>query len=255
MDCGRNLLTGRVAVITGSASGIGLATARLFAAHGARLALVDRDAAALETAAQALPGALALAGDVGCEATITAHARTVFEALGSVDVLVTAAGWSNGRAVPDCDLADWRAVLSTNLDGTFLWAREVVRQMLAADRGGSIVFLGSQLAQAGGRSNAAYLASKGAVASLARSMALDHAAAGIRVNTVLPGAIDTPLLARAFARAIDPDAARAASAARHAMGRLGQPEEVAQAILWLASDASSFTTGACLPVEGGWLVA
>lgn len=255
MEAETRKLDGRVAVITGAASGIGLATARLFAAHGAQLALIDRGAAALSEAAGDLAGALALAGDVGCEATVTAQARAVAEALGPADVLVTAAGWSNGRAVPDCDLADWRAVLTTNLDGTFLWARAVVRQMLEAGHGGSIVFLGSQLAQAGGRSNAAYLASKGAVASLARSMALDHAAAGIRVNTVLPGAIDTPLLARAFARAADPDAARAASAARHAMGRLGQPQEVAQAILWLASDASSFTTGASLPVEGGWLVA
>ena len=242
-------LAGRVAVITGAASGIGLATARLFAAEGARLALVDRDAAALAQA----PDGLHLTGDVGCEATVTAHAAEVAARLGPCDVLVTAAGWSNGAAVPDCSLADWRAVLATNLDGTFLWARAALGQMLAAGRGGAIVLVGSQLALAGGRRNAAYLASKGAVMSLGRAMALDHAADGIRVNTVLPGAIETPLLERAFARAPDPHAASAASAARHAMGRLGRPEEVAQGILWLASDAASFTTGACLPVEGGWL--
>ena len=127
--------------------------------------------------------------------------------------------------------------------------------MRAAGRGGSIVLVGSQLAFAGGRSNAAYLASKGAVVSLAKTMALDHAPDGIRVNVVVPGAIDTPLLARAFNRATDPHVARARSVDRHPLGRLGQAEEVAQAALFLASDASSFTTGSCLMVDGGWLAA
>ena len=112
-----------------------------------------------------------------------------------------------------------------------------------------------QLAFAGGRSNAPYLASKGAVASLARCMALDHADDGIRVNVVVPGAIDTPLLNRAFARSADPQAARARSVARHPLGRLGRAEEVARAILFLAGDDASFTTGSCLMVDGGWLAA
>ena len=244
----------RVTVITGGASGIGLAAARLFAAEGARLALVDRDAAALDAAAKTLgPEVLCLAGDVGDEATVEGHAAAVAERLGPVEVLLTAAGWSNGKGVTDCALADWRAILTTNLDGTFLWCRAALRQMQAAGRGGALVLVGSQLAFAGGRQNAAYLASKGAVASLARSMALDHAADGIRVNVVVPGAIDTPLLRRSFARAADPEAARARSVARHPMGRLGQAEEVARAVLHLASDDASFTTGSCLMVDGGWL--
>jgi NAD(P)-dependent dehydrogenase (short-subunit alcohol dehydrogenase family) len=119
--------------------------------------------------------------------------------------------------------------------------------------GGSIVMVGSQLAFAGGRSNAAYLATKGAVVSLAKSMAVDHAADGIRVNVLVPGAIDTPLLNRAFARGADPEAARAASVARHPLGRLGRPEEMARAARFLLSDDSSFTTGACLLADGGWL--
>jgi NAD(P)-dependent dehydrogenase (short-subunit alcohol dehydrogenase family) len=201
-----------------------------------------------------VPGALRLAGDVGCEATVATHAAEVAAALGPLDVLVTAAGWSNGRAVPDCPFDEWRAILNTNLDGTFLWAQAALRSMAGTPpRGGSMVFVGSQLAFAGGRANAAYLASKGAVVSLARTMALDHAADGVRVNVVVPGAIDTPLLARAFARAPEPEAARARSVARHPLGRLGRAEEVARAILWLASDEASFTTGSCLMADGGWL--
>jgi NAD(P)-dependent dehydrogenase (short-subunit alcohol dehydrogenase family) len=251
---GHERFAGRVVVVTGGASGIGLAAARLFAAEGARLALVDREAAALEAAVAALGGeVLALPGDVGCEATVEAHAATVAERLGPVDVLLTAAGWSNGLSVPDCPLDAWQAILRTNLDGTFLWCRAALRQMLTAGQGGALVLVGSQLALAGGRANAAYLASKGAVMSLARSMAFDHVAAGIRVNVVVPGAIDTPLLRRSFARAADPAAAEARSVARHPMGRLGRAEEVARAALWLASDEASFTTGTCLPVDGGWL--
>ena len=109
------------------------------------------------------------------------------------------------------------------------------------------------MAYAGGRSNAAYLASKGALASLARTMAVDHAAENIRVNLLVPGAIDTPLLRRAFARRDDPAAAEAASVARHPLGRLGKPEELAQAALFLATDESSFTTGSELMADGGWL--
>jgi NAD(P)-dependent dehydrogenase (short-subunit alcohol dehydrogenase family) len=243
---------GKVAVVTGGASGIGLATAQALAAEGARVALVDRDEAAL--AAAEVPGALRLAGDVGCEATVAAHADEIAAALGPIDVLVTAAGWSNGRSVPDCPVAEWRAILNTNLDGTFLWAQAALHSMAGTPpRGGAIVLVGSQLAFAGGRANAAYLASKGAVVSLARSMALDHAVDGVRVNVVVPGAIDTPLLARAFARAENPEAAKARSIARHPMGRLGRAEEVARAILFLASDEASFTTGSCLMADGGWL--
>lgn len=253
---GTGQLAGRVAVVTGAASGIGAASARLMAAEGARLALVDRDGAALSAVAAALvaEGAqvLALEGDVGDEAAVAAHAAAVAERLGPVRVLLAAAGWSSGTAVPRTPLAEWEAVLRTNLTGGFLWCRAAIPAMAAAG-GGSIVLVGSQLALAGGRANAAYLASKGAIMSLARSMALDHAAEGVRVNVVVPGAIETPLLARSFARSPDPEAARARSVGRHALGRLGQPEEVARAVLFLAGDASSFTTGSCLVVDGGWL--
>jgi NAD(P)-dependent dehydrogenase (short-subunit alcohol dehydrogenase family) len=240
-------LSGQVAVVTGGGSGIGLATANLFAQEGGTVVAVDRNPDPCEGAA------LRLTGDVGDEATVRAHAAEAVGRFGHIDVLVTAAGWSTGTPVPETSLDQWEAVLRTNLTGTFLWAREAVMSMRG--RGGSIVFVGSQLAQAGGRGNAAYLASKGAVVSLAKSMALDHAAERIRTNVVVPGAIDTPLLSRAFARAVDPQAARRRSIERHPLGRLGRPEEVAKAILFLASADSAFTTGSCLMVDGGWLAA
>ena len=213
-------LAGRTAVITGAGSGIGLATARLFATAGARLALVDR--ADPQPLQQAFPDALCLTGDVGDPDAVAEHARAIKDRFGRMDILVTAAGWSDGKTVAQGDYPSWTAVLNTVLDGTFLWAHQAVTQM--AEHGGSIVFVGSQLALSGGRNNAA-----------------------------IPGAIDTPLLARGFARSADPDAAKARSMARHALGRLGRPEEVAEAILFLASDRASCTTGSCMMVEGGWL--
>jgi 2-keto-3-deoxy-L-fuconate dehydrogenase len=118
---------------------------------------------------------------------------------------------------------------------------------------GSIVTVASQLARAGGRNNVAYITSKGAVLSLTRTMALDFAPDGIRVNALLPGAIETPMLARSFARSPTPEATREASRSRHPLGRFGRAEEVAEAALYLASDAAAFTTGVELPVDGGWL--
>jgi len=244
-------LAGKVAVITGAASGIGLASAELFHAQGCRLALVDRDAAALASAWRPRD-ALILEGDVGDESTVERHAAATLARFGTIDILLASAGFSTGTSVPDTALDAWESVLRTNLTGGFLWARAALGAM-RRQRSGSIIFVGSQLAQAGGRANAAYLASKGAIVSLAQSMAVDHADEGVRVNVLVPGAIDTPLLRRAFARSADPAAAKARSAARHPMGRLGRAEEVARAALFLAGDESSFTTGSCLRVDGGWL--
>lgn len=242
-------------MVTGAASGIGLATAQALARAGARLALIDRDAAGLAQVAASLPAscqAIALVGDVGDEATVDEQIGVIASEWGRADILVTAAGFSTGTGVPDTSLDAWNAVLATNLTGTFLWCRAVL-PLMQAQGGGAIVLVGSQLAFAGGRANAAYVASKGAVISLARSMALDHAPDNIRVNAVVPGATQTPLLDRAFARAGDADAAREASRRRHPLGRFGQPEEVARAILYLAGDDASFVTGSCLTVDGGYL--
>jgi 2-keto-3-deoxy-L-fuconate dehydrogenase len=249
-------LDGQVAIITGGASGIGRESALLFGGEGASLVLVDRDAGELEATAamlaeRAIP-VLTLQGDVSDEAAVKRHLAAGLERFGKIDILLAAAGFSTGTTVPDTSLEAWEAVIGANLTGSFLWSRAVLGPMREAGSG-SIILVSSQLAFAGGRSNAAYLASKGGIVSLMQSMAVDHAHEGIRVNALVPGAIDTPLLRRSFARAYEPEAARARSVARHPMGRLGLPEEVARAALFLASGESSFTTGSCLRVDGGWL--
>ena len=247
-------LAGKVAVITGGASGIGLASLRLFAREGADVVVVDRDVTQLPEADREGAGRapLLLEGDVGDEATVERHTEAVATRFGGFDVLLACAGWSSRTSVPNTALSEWEGVLNTNLTGSFLWSRAAIRSMRGRG-GGSIILIASQLAFAGGRRNAAYLASKGAVASLARCMAVDHAPERIRVNAIVPGAIRTPLLESGFARAEDPATARAWSVSRHPLGRLGEPEEVAQAALFLASGESSFTTGSCLMVDGGWL--
>lgn len=251
-------LTGRVIVVTGGGSGIGAATARLFGREGARVAIVDRNAAGLQATLETLSGdgteAVMLPGDVGDPEASSAGAAAVLERWGRIDGLVAAAGHSCGGTVLTTCPADWDAVFRSNVGGTWLWSRAVIPAMQAGGCG-TIVTFASQLALAGGAGNAAYVAAKGAIHSLTRTMALDHAGEGIRVNALVPGAIDTPMLRRSFARRADPAAAEAAARGRHAMRRLGRAEEVAEAALFLSTPASAFTTGAALPVDGGWLVA
>lgn len=249
-------LADKVAVITGAASGIGQASARLFAANGARLLLVDREAAPLEGLAGELRAegheCLVRASDVAAPGSADADADAALQAWGRIDVLLTAAGISLGGTATTTPIENWQAVMRTNVEGTWLWARAVIPAMQAR-RAGSIITIASQLARAGGRNNTAYIASKGAILAMTKTMALDYAPDGIRVNALLPGAIETPLLRRSFGRAADPDAARETSRARHPLGRLGRPEEVADAALYLAGDAAGFTTGLELAVDGGWL--
>lgn len=235
-------MKGKVAVITGGASGIGLACAQAFAAKGAQVAIVDQD-----EARHAPPGAMVLVSDV---ASAQADAQKVLAAYGRIDILVTAAGWSCGGTATSTDPADWAKVMRINVDGTWLWARAVIPAM-QRQKSGAIVTVASQLAIAGGRSNTAYIASKGAVIAMTRTMALDYVADGIRINAVAPGATETPMLERAFQRGTSRERLRD----RHAMQRLGRPEEIAAAVVFLASDEAAFITGTVLPVDGGWLAA
>jgi 2-keto-3-deoxy-L-fuconate dehydrogenase len=251
-------LHGRTAIITGGGSGIGRASALLFAREGAVVAVVDRDEAMLrETVAEIRDagGTASLhVGDVGDGGYAQATVDHLVEQHGRLDILMTSAGFSVGGTVLTTSPADWDAVFRTNVGGTWLWARAAIPQMQKQGKG-SIITVASQLAIAGGKGNAAYIASKGAIISLTQTMAVDFATDGIRVNAIAPGAIDTPLLRRSFARHADPDPVREASRNRHAMKRFGEAVEVAEAALFLASDASSFTTGTVLPVDGGWLAA
>ncbi|MCZ2497643.1 SDR family oxidoreductase [Xylophilus sp. Kf1] len=251
-------LENKVAVVTGGGSGIGQASALLFAREGARVAVVDRDLAAAESTASRIAAdggqAAAFGSDVGAPGAADADAAAVLARWGRIDVLVCAAGFSCGGNVLTTRPEDFDAVWRTNVGGTWLWARAAIPAM-QRQGGGAIVNFSSQLALAGGRDNSAYIAAKGAILSLTRTMALDFAADGIRVNTIVPGAIDTPMLARGFLRAADPEAARENSRRRHALGRFGRVEDLAQSVLHLASDASAFTTGTAMVVDGGWLAA
>jgi NAD(P)-dependent dehydrogenase (short-subunit alcohol dehydrogenase family) len=251
-------LKGRIAIVTGAGSGIGRASAVLFASEGAFVALVDRDSAGMQQTLAAIRDAggdgSEHLGDVGDIGFATAVVGEIVSRHGRLDVLMTAAGWSCGGTVVTTDPADWDAVFRTNVGGTWLWSRAAVPAMQRQGKG-SIITLASQLALAGGRGNSAYIAAKGAIVSLTRTMAVDFATDGIRVNAIAPGAIDTPMLRRSFARHADPEQVREASRQRHAMKRFGNAEEIAETALHLASDASSFTTGTVMAVDGGWLAA
>ena len=245
---------GKTAVVTGAGSGLGRAVARGLAAEGAsRVVMIDRDAAGLsETAASMGEAAVCLVGDV-------ADVERMEEVWGGitevVDILVTAAGVL-GPAVPvdACAPEDFERVFAVNVRGTYLVVRGAMPRMRKP--GGSIVAFASTAGIAGSAVLGAYSASKGAVVMMTKSLALAHAAEGVRVNCVCPGSIETPMLEATFAAAGDA-AAQAARAAlyrsRHPLGRFGTADEVAAAVLFLASDAASYMTGVALPVDGGRL--
>jgi NAD(P)-dependent dehydrogenase (short-subunit alcohol dehydrogenase family) len=250
-------LKGKVALITGGGSGIGRAAALLFAQQGAAaVVLVDQNRAEAEATAAEIEhaGSQTLVVEVDVANTEAPHitVANVVQQFGHLDVLMTAAGISVGRALLKTTPEEWDLVFDVNVKGTYLWMRAGISPMI--DQGsGSVITVASQLAVNGGRGNAAYIASKGAIVALTRTTANDYAAHGVRVNSLLPGATETPLLARSFARLADPDSARQRSLARHPMGRFGKAEEVAQAALYLASDESAFTTGTEIRVDGGWI--
>lgn len=250
------LLQDRVVVITGAASGIGRASARRAVAEGARVMAVDRDGDGLAGLNAELGGALHVAcGDVADDAFVRVTLAEAHGRLGRLDGLATVAGISaSGTALTEIDPAVWDEIFAINVKATWLWLRHAV-PLMRAGGGGAVVTVASQLAFAGGKMNAAYIASKGAVVSLTRTAALELVDDGIRVNAVAPGAIETPLLERGMARQIDPDAARERSRTRHAMQRFGRPEEIANGIVWLLSEEASLATGSTLVLDGGWLVA
>ena len=254
----------KVVVVSGAGSvgpgwGNGRAIAVQMVEEGAHVLALDRELARMdETLALAQKAALTSRGSIeamACDVTDSdAFKACIDHAMarwGRIDVLLTAAGASTGGTVDTIDEAAWDRTFAINVKGTYLWIHYAIAPMIVA-RSGAIVTIGSQLAQSSPGKNAAYIASKGAIASFTKTMAVDHAAQGIRVNALMPGVIDTPMPARSLKRYADPEAMRTFWKHRHPMGRIGQPEEVAKAALFLACDDSSFVTGTLLFVDGGW---
>lgn len=237
-------LQGRVAYVTGAASGIGAACARRFAAEGATVAGFD---VAEPPADHPLAGFWAL--DVRDGAAIEAAVAAAVAEVGAPTVLVNAAGVSGFGGVVDLDEAEWDRIVDINLKGTYLMSKHVVGHMVAAGTG-SVVNLASIEGLEGLPSQAAYNASKGGVVVLTRNMAIDYGPAGVRVNCLCPGYIETPMTAVLD----DPGLAtmKESFIAMHHLGRPGRPEEVASCALFLASDEASFVTGHALVVDGGF---
>ena len=247
-------LTDRVAVITGAASGIGRATAELFAAEGARLALADIDADRLRDHVFPADTCWTRAADVSRAADVEALVAAALERFGRIDVLCNIAGRSTFGDVLSTNESSWDEIVASNLKSVFLCSKAVLPGMIER-KSGVIVNMGSVWGLAAGSQAAAYCASKGGVLALTRSLAVDYARHGIRVNALCPGGVETPMIDRYAAAlpAVSPTAARNFLKTGHPMGRLGEPAEIARAALFLACDDSSFMTGSELVVDGGFL--
>jgi NAD(P)-dependent dehydrogenase (short-subunit alcohol dehydrogenase family) len=242
-------LKGRKLLITGGASGIGLATARLFAAEGGRVAVLDRDAAALERAGRQFD-CFAVSADVTDEQQVTQAVSEAVAAMGGLDGLVNAAGVSFWRSFDDLSFSEWRQVMSVNLDGPFLVCKAAWHALKSAD-GATIVNVASGAGLQPRPNFSAYCASKGGLVLFTKSLAMDGAVHGIRANAVCPGIVLTPMVEKNLQLTGDRDAAFQRYVARNVMHRFGTAEELARAILFLSCAESSFATGSALSLDGG----
>ncbi|THE10628.1 SDR family oxidoreductase [Bacillus timonensis] len=239
-------LQDKVAIITGGASGIGAATARLFVEEGAKVVLVDLNeekGKAFEAELKALnKEALFVKANITSEEDVANIYKQTIEAFGKVDVVFNNAGIGRVQPSHELEYSEWRNTVNVDLDGVFLVAREAIREFLKAD-GGVIVNTASMYGWVGSPGSAAYNAAKGGVVNLTRSLALEYAEQNIRVNALCPGFIDTPII---------PEESKEVLRSMTPLKRLGQAEEMAKAVLFLASDDSSFMTGNSLIVDGGY---
>jgi 2-keto-3-deoxy-L-fuconate dehydrogenase len=252
-----NRLEGKVALITGAAGGIGLATAERFVQEGASVVLGDSQVDLLDRESARLAAAgfrvRAVAMDVTRADDVKRAVVVSCSEFGRLDILFANAGVGYVGAIVDTSDDDWDRVMGVNAKGVFLCCREAVRQFLQQDPpGGSIVITGSISSLTGIPGQAPYAPSKGAVLQLSRQLAVEYAAQRIRVNCICPGTVDTPMLRRAMASTADPQGFLKMLQDGHPMGRIGSPEEIAAAVLFLASDEASFVTGAVLSVDGGY---
>ncbi len=239
-----NRFTDRVAIVTGAASGIGAAITTRLLAEGATVVGGDLDPGGVPT------GADPVAVDVTDPDAVGALVDHTMADHGRIDVLCNNAGVGGVTSVVDCTLDEWERIFAVNARGTFLGVRAVIPHMLASG-GGAIVNTASVAGTVGLPDRAAYSASKGAVIALTRQVAVQYATQGIRCNSVSPGTVDSPWVGRLLDATDDPAATRAALVARQPLGRLGTPDEIAEVVAFLASDAASFVTGADWLIDGG----
>jgi NAD(P)-dependent dehydrogenase (short-subunit alcohol dehydrogenase family) len=246
-------LNKKVAIITGAKSGIGFATALRFAAEGAKVVVADVRDATQEVREITKRGAEALfvQVDVSSEPQINALIAKTLAAYVRLNVLVNNAGIELAKKVTDTSEAEWDRLMNVNLKGVFLCSKAAI-PVMRRNGGGVIVNVASELGLVGGAEIAAYCASKGGVVQLTKAMAIDHAGDGIRVNCVAPGPVSTPLLEAIMETSSNPEEERRRIVKKTLLKRLGRPEEVANVILFLASDESSYMTGSVIVVDGGW---
>jgi NAD(P)-dependent dehydrogenase (short-subunit alcohol dehydrogenase family) len=247
-------LAGKVALVTGAAAGIGRAIALRFARAGAAVALVDVDDAGAHAAVAEIEGAggraLAIRGDVALEEDVRRAVEQTIARFGALHVLVNNAGVNVMKTVESATAADWSRAMDIDLKGVWLFCKYALPHLRAA-RGGSIVNLASMHAFRTMPSSFPYAVAKGGVISLTKSLAIDAGPAGVRVNAICPGTIETRLTSEWLAAQPDPALARRRFLAAIPLGRLGTPDDVAALALFLASDESSFLSGAAIPLDGG----
>ncbi|MGA2973022.1 MAG: SDR family oxidoreductase [Candidatus Bathyarchaeia archaeon] len=247
-------LKGKVTIITGATSGIGTASAKLFAEEGATVIAVGRNQekgkSLIEEVKAGNGKAVFIRADVSKSKDVQELVKTTVQQFGRIDVLYNNAGIDLVGTVPDTTEEQWDLVINTNLKGVFLTCKYVIPQM-AKQGGGVIVNTASELGTVGAREMAAYCASKGGIINLTKAMAIDCAPLNIRVNCLCPGPVETPMLERIFNAASNPAQLREAQVKGVILQRIGKPEEIARAALYLASEDSSYNTGNILIVDGG----